>query len=99
VFYDDHLCARRKLIKNRKFVDASTEDSSLLSDYSGINYTNNVKATAKSNGMPRVTDQIKRSSAAANTARMKVHRTASFSFLNVFFDIVFWPFVFLRAKR
>jgi len=100
VFYDHRVCARRKLIKNRKFVDASTEDSSLLSDYSGVNYTNDIKATARNNGMPRATGHVKRSSVAANTAtRMNVHRTASFSFFNVFFDIVFWPFVFLRAKR
>jgi len=34
-----------------------------------------------------------------NSAGIKTYRTASLSFFNVFFDIVFWPFVFLRAKQ
>ncbi|RLU16376.1 hypothetical protein DMN91_010444 [Ooceraea biroi] len=87
-----------KTIKHRKFVDASTEDSNLLSDYSGINYSK-VKGAGRNNGVSNVTSHVKKSSATSDTARINIPRTASFSFFNVFFDIVFWPFVFFRAKR
>lgn len=102
--------SRRKILKHRKFISASTEESNFLSDYcdDAINYAN-VKKPERSNGTSShvVTGNVKKSSnidaaaaaAAATAADMNVHRTASFSFFNVFFDIVFWPFVFLRGRR
>jgi len=82
-------------MKHDKFIDVSSEDLD-SSDYNVINY-NNGKINKKSNGS-NLAGHMKQSSI-INHTKMKTYRTTSFSFLNIFFDIVFWPFVFLRAKQ
>lgn len=90
----------RKMLKHHKFVNVSTEGSNFFLDYSDVNYTN-VKGTAEKNkkGTLNAASHVKKSSVRSDATRMNIHQTTSFSFFNVFFDIVFWPFVFLRAKR
>ncbi|XP_025163230.1 uncharacterized protein LOC112590551 [Harpegnathos saltator] len=77
-----------------EFTDMSSEDTDLLSDY--VDY-NHVKTNGKDKEMFRHTCRaVKPSSLTNNSARM---RTTSFSFFNVFLDIVFWPIIFFRAKQ
>lgn len=68
----------------------SSDDLNLLSDYSAIDFS---KENTKNN---KISSHVAQSSLRVNSATRK---TSSLSFFNVFFDIVFWPFVFLRAKR
>lgn len=80
-----------------KVTDVSSEDLDSLSDYNAINY-NNGKTNRKKNEA-NLAGHITKQSSTVNHTRMKTYRTNNFSFFNVFFDIVFWPFVFLRAKQ
>ncbi|KYN01249.1 hypothetical protein ALC62_07868 [Cyphomyrmex costatus] len=82
-----------KSMRHRKFIDASSEDLDLLSDYNAINYN---KTKKKNNGL-NVGHTTKQPSIVHT--KMKTYQTTSFSFFNVFFDIVFWPFIFVRAKQ
>ncbi|XP_077254780.1 uncharacterized protein LOC143893374 [Temnothorax americanus] len=85
-----------KSMRHRKSVNVSSEDLD-SSDYNAINYGDG-KMNKKDNGSNLASHNTKPSSI-VNRTRMKTHRTTSFSFFNVFFDIVFWPFVFLRPKQ
>lgn len=73
-----------------------SEDFDVLSDYNAIHHRN-----VRSNNNNRISNfaghPIK--SSLAKSAKIQTHRTTSFSFFNVFFDIVFWPFIFLRTKQ
>lgn len=80
-------------MRHRKFIDASSED--LLSNYNAINYN---KTNRKNNGS-NFAGHITKQPSIVNHTKMKTYQTTSFSFFNVFFDIVFWPFVFFRAKQ
>ncbi|KYQ48045.1 hypothetical protein ALC60_13005 [Trachymyrmex zeteki] len=82
-----------KSMRHRKFIDASSED--LLSNYNAINYN---KTNRKNNGS-NFAGHITKQPSIVNHTKMKTYQTTSFSFFNVFFDIVFWPFVFFRAKQ
>lgn len=84
-------------MRHRKFIDASSEDLDSVSDYNAINYSNS--KTIRRNNASNLASHITKPSSIVNHTRMKTYRTSSFSFFNVFFDIVFWPFVFLRAKQ
>lgn len=81
-------------MRHRKFIEANSEDLDSVSDYNAINYSN-----GKTNRRNNESNHITKPSSIVNHTRMKTYRTNSFSFFNVFFDIVFWPFVFLRAKQ
>ncbi|XP_025988725.2 uncharacterized protein LOC105204105 isoform X1 [Solenopsis invicta] len=85
-----------KSMSHRKFVDTSSEDLD-SSDYNVINYSNG-KTNKKTNG-PNLANHITKPSQIINHTKMKTYQTTNFTFFNVFFDIVFWPFVFLRAKQ
>lgn len=74
-----------------------SEDLDLMSDYNAINYKN-VHSNGKNNRMSNFAGHVMKSSS-AKPAKIQTYQTTSFSFFNVFFDIVFWPFVFLRAKQ
>ncbi|XP_011052505.1 PREDICTED: uncharacterized protein LOC105144940 [Acromyrmex echinatior] len=83
-----------KSIRHRKFIDASSEDLD-LPNYNAINYN---KKSRKNNGS-NFASHITKQPSIVNHSKMKTDQKTSFSFFNVFFDIVFWPFVFLRAKQ
>ncbi|XP_050447512.1 uncharacterized protein LOC126849592 [Cataglyphis hispanica] len=87
----------RKPIKHRKFIDMDSEDLDLMSDCNAINYKN-VYSKGKNNGISKFADHVTKSSL-TKPSKVQSYQTASVSFFNVFFDIVFWPFVFLRAKQ
>ncbi|XP_028048009.2 uncharacterized protein LOC105829037, partial [Monomorium pharaonis] len=84
--------------RHRKVIDMSSEDLD-SSDYNAANYGNDNSKTNKKNNGSNFTGHIRKSSSIINHTKVKTCRTTSFSFFNVFFDIVFWPFVFLRAKQ
>ncbi|XP_018357899.1 PREDICTED: uncharacterized protein LOC108757802 isoform X2 [Trachymyrmex cornetzi] len=82
-----------KSMRHRKFIDASSEDLDLLPNYNTINYN---KTNGKNNGS-NFAGHITKQSSIVNHTKMKTYQKTNF--FNVFFDIVFWPFVFLRAKQ
>ncbi|KAL6442229.1 hypothetical protein ACFW04_002474 [Cataglyphis niger] len=88
---------KKKPIKHRKFIDMDSEDLDLMSDCNALNYRN-VYSKGKNNGISKFADHVMKSSL-TKSSKVQSYQTASVSFFNVFFDIVFWPFVFLRAKQ
>lgn len=74
-----------------------TEDLDLMSDYNVINYKN-VHSNRKNNRTSNFANHVVKSSL-AKPAKIQTYQTTNFSFFNVFFDIVFWPFIFFRAKQ
>ncbi|XP_032674547.1 uncharacterized protein LOC116845665 [Odontomachus brunneus] len=84
----------RKSMGDSEFTDMSSEDTDLLSDYA-VSY-NRAKTNGRNKEASRHTCRVMKSSLLTNnSARMRT----SFSFFNVFFDIVFWPFILLRTKQ
>lgn len=84
-------------MKYHKCIDVSSSEDLDSSDYNAINYSNS-NISKKING-PNLASHNTKPASIVNHTRMKTYRPTSFSFFNVFFDIVFWPFVFLRAKQ
>ncbi|XP_011636574.1 uncharacterized protein LOC105426870 [Pogonomyrmex barbatus] len=91
--------SNRKSVRHRKLIDLSSEDLN-FSDDNVVNYSR-VKTSRKDDRMTNLASRgcFTKSSMSVNHTKVKTYETTSSSFFNVFFDIVFWPFVFFRAKR
>ncbi|XP_076672417.1 uncharacterized protein LOC143371303 [Andrena cerasifolii] len=90
---------RKKWFKSqhRKYAETSSEDVCSSSD------ANNEKGKRKKRSRFRVksplSQRAKTCSIVNATPKISSHRRTSFSFFNTLFDIVFWPYVFLKANR
>lgn len=89
-----HNCFNRSL-KHRKYVYTSTEDMEdmVSSDCS----KKGRKIRYKSKNI--LNQRIKASSIIHTTPKISHRRRTSFSFFNTLFDIVFWPYLFLKTNR
>lgn len=74
-----------------------SEDLDLMPDYNATNYKN-VHSNRKNNPKSNFANHVIKPSL-TKPAKIQAYRTTNFSFFNVFFDIVFWPFIFFRAKQ
>ncbi|XP_043508801.1 osteopontin-like isoform X2 [Frieseomelitta varia] len=84
-------------LKYRKYIEATSEDVNVSSDhsdeYSKKERTNRYKAKYT------LTQRIKTSSIVRAPPKITNRRRTSFSFFNTLFDIVFWPYLFLKTNR
>ncbi|KAK9299329.1 hypothetical protein QLX08_007587 [Tetragonisca angustula] len=84
-------------LKYRRYIEATSEDVDVSSDhsdeYSKKERTNRYKAKYT------LTQRIKTSSIVRAPPKITNRRRTSFSFFNTLFDIVFWPYLFLKTNR
>nr|XP_034178424.1 uncharacterized protein LOC117603401 isoform X1 [Osmia lignaria]XP_034178451.1 uncharacterized protein LOC117603401 isoform X1 [Osmia lignaria] len=87
---------KRWPLKHRKYLDTSTEDVDASSDDNEENDKKKKRNRLKAK-VPLM-QQVKTSSIINTSPKISTRRT-SFSFLNTLFDIVFWPYLFLKTNR
>ncbi|XP_029046892.2 uncharacterized protein LOC114877914 isoform X2 [Osmia bicornis bicornis] len=92
----DESRKKRWPLKHRKYLDTSTEDVDASSDDNDENDKKKKRNRLKAK-VPLI-QQVKTSSIINTSPKISTRRT-SFSFLNTLFDIVFWPYLFLKTNR
>lgn len=83
----------RRSFKHRKYIDTSSDDFDISSDSS--TESREKKSIFTDPAVP----VAKSSLATKQSSKTKNRRGSSFSFFNTLFDIVFWPFLFLKSDR
>ncbi|XP_076623251.1 uncharacterized protein LOC143342850 [Colletes latitarsis] len=90
-------CRKKKWpLKRRKYVDTSLEDLDTSSD--GNNAKNRKNKNRMKTKIP-VTLCSKTSSLVNASPKTSSRQRSNFSFFNTLFDIVFWPYLFLKTNR
>ncbi|KZC08343.1 hypothetical protein WN55_09247 [Dufourea novaeangliae] len=89
-------CKKKKWpLKHRKYVETSSEETS--------SEKNDGKDQKKNRSQNRVKSPLilrnKTSSVVNATPKMSGRRRSNFNFFNTLFDIVFWPYLFLKSNR
>ncbi|XP_046813774.1 uncharacterized protein LOC124421984 isoform X2 [Vespa crabro] len=87
----------RRSLKHRKYIDTSSDDFDVSSDYSS--QSNEKKIKSHKDFHSSVAPLTKASLTTKPSSRTKNRRGSTFSFFNTLFDIVFWPFLFLKSDR
>ncbi|XP_026673234.1 uncharacterized protein LOC108629603 [Ceratina calcarata] len=81
-------------LKHRKYVDSSSENVDVSSDCNSENMKRR-----KSRRKSILTHRIKTNSMINASPKISNRRRSNFSFFNTLFDIVFWPYLFLKTNR
>ncbi|XP_015177529.1 PREDICTED: uncharacterized protein LOC107066971 [Polistes dominula] len=84
-------------LKHRKYIDTSSDDFDVSSDYSSQSSEKKIKN--RRNVPNSVAPLAKSSLTTKSLSRVQNRRGNTFSFFNALFDIVFWPFLFLKSDR
>ncbi|XP_035735538.1 uncharacterized protein LOC118447562 [Vespa mandarinia] len=87
----------RRSLKHRKYIDTSSDDFDVSSDYSS--QSNEKKIKSHKDFHSSVAPLTKASLTTKPSSRTKNRHGSTFSFFNTLFDIVFWPFLFLKSDR
>ncbi|XP_076760845.1 uncharacterized protein LOC143429223 [Xylocopa sonorina] len=83
--------------RHRQIVDTSSEDLDVPSNYNSEDTKKRKKGRNKAKNI--LTQRIKTNSIVNASPKISNRRQSSFSFLNTLFDIVFWPYLFLKTNR
>ncbi|XP_076171222.1 uncharacterized protein LOC143148619 isoform X2 [Ptiloglossa arizonensis] len=93
-------CGKKKWLESlrrRKYVDTSSDDPHVSSD------RNNARNQKRSRIRMKVKSptilRSKTSSLVSASQKTSSRQRPNFSFFNTLFDIVFWPYLFIKAKR
>ncbi|KAK2577159.1 hypothetical protein KPH14_003316 [Odynerus spinipes] len=81
----------RRSLKYRKYIDTSSDDLDVSSDCSSHSSEKKISTNPVA--------PFTKSSLSKSSSRSRNRRGSSFSFFNTLFDIVFWPFLFLKSDR
>ncbi|XP_076246375.1 uncharacterized protein LOC143186576 [Calliopsis andreniformis] len=85
-----------KSSKHRKYLDTSSEDVDASDANSEIDKK---KKRSRFKVKSPLLQRVNTTSIVNATPKVSNRRRSNFSFFNTLFDIVFWPYVFLRANR
>ncbi|KAI4484899.1 hypothetical protein M0802_012969 [Mischocyttarus mexicanus] len=85
-------------LKHRKYIDTSSDDFDVSSDYNS-SQSSERKIKNRKNNSNTILPMAKSSLAIKTSSRVQNRRGNTFSFFNALFDIVFWPFLFLKSDR
>ncbi|KOC60632.1 hypothetical protein WH47_07993 [Habropoda laboriosa] len=83
--------------KHRKYINMSMEDANVSSDCNSEEGKKRKRSRIK--GKNTLSQRIRTSTIANASPKASNSRRSNFSFFNTLFDIVFWPYVFLKAKH
>ncbi|CAL7936348.1 unnamed protein product [Xylocopa violacea] len=83
--------------RHRQIIDTSSEDVDESSNYNSEDTKKRKKGRNKTKSI--LTQRIKTNSIVHASPKISNRRQSSFSFLNTLFDIVFWPYLFLKTNR
>ncbi|XP_076476843.1 uncharacterized protein LOC143303018 isoform X2 [Bombus vancouverensis nearcticus] len=84
-------------LKYRKYIETTSEDVDISSDCNSEYSKKEKRGQHKAKYI--LTHRIKTSSIVHAPPKITNRRRTSFSFFNTLFDIVFWPYLFLKTNR
>ncbi|XP_017754375.1 PREDICTED: uncharacterized protein LOC108546676, partial [Eufriesea mexicana] len=88
---------RKWSLKHRKHVYTSSEDVGALTDCNSEHGKKERKDQHKTKST--LTQRVKTNSIVNASPKISNRRQSNFSFFNALFDIIFWPYLFLKANR